>query len=325
MALVSIIVPVYKAENYLRDCVDSILMQTLSDFELLLVDDGSPDHSHMICNQYAQKDRRVHVIRKENGGAASARNVGIEWALENSNSQWLCFVDSDDWIHPEMLEALYFAAIEQETEISACRYKEVYDREKTEDHTINKENASERYLTEDFFVEYNINAVVPWAKLYKKECFRDLRFPTGTIHEDELLIYKVLFEHRFIALVHEPLYFYYLNSQGVSATIATQLATKAVAFRAYEEQIAFFKARGFGKAYSYRMSSYYIALSALEKQLSIFRMKEFAAKRDIRKRKHSLFLKMSEAEKRSAFNYLYPEMMKNYWRLRKVIDLIRKK
>ena len=106
MPIVSIIVPVYKAESYLHRCVDSILSQTFRDFELILVDDGSPDRSGGICDQYAAKDSRVRVIHQENGGPAVARNTGIDWAFANSDSQWQMFVDSDDWIHPEMLRYL---------------------------------------------------------------------------------------------------------------------------------------------------------------------------------------------------------------------------
>ena len=103
MPQISVIVPVYKVEPYLRRCVDSILGQTFTDFELILVDDGSPDNCPAICDEYARKDTRVHVIHQENGGLSAARNAGIDWAFANSDSQWLTSVDSDEWVHPEML------------------------------------------------------------------------------------------------------------------------------------------------------------------------------------------------------------------------------
>ena len=112
MPQISVIVPVYKVEPYLRRCVDSILAQTFTDFELILVDDGSPDNSGAICDEYAQKDARVHVIHQENGGLSAARNAGIDWVFAHSDSQWLTFVDSDDWVHPEYLERLYHAVLE---------------------------------------------------------------------------------------------------------------------------------------------------------------------------------------------------------------------
>ena len=104
--LVSVIVPVYKVEKYIHRCVDSILSQTFRQFELILVDDGSPDNCSTICEEYALVDDRIRVIHRENGGLSAARNSGIEWVLANSDSQWLTFIDSDDWIHPQFLEVL---------------------------------------------------------------------------------------------------------------------------------------------------------------------------------------------------------------------------
>ena len=124
MAQISVIVPVYKVEPYLRRCVDSILAQTFTDFELILVDDGSPDNCGAICEEYEKKDSRVHVIHQENEGLSAARNAGIEWVFANSNSEWLNFVDSDDWVHPQMLERLYHAVLEHNVKVSICGYEE---------------------------------------------------------------------------------------------------------------------------------------------------------------------------------------------------------
>ena len=110
MPTISVIVPVYKVEPYLNRCVDSILRQTYQDFELILVDDGSPDRCGEICDEYARQDSRVHVIHKENGGLSDARNAGIDWVEANSDSRWLIFADSDDWVHPELLARLLDAA-----------------------------------------------------------------------------------------------------------------------------------------------------------------------------------------------------------------------
>lgn len=110
MPTISVIVPVYKVEPYLNRCVDSILRQTYQDFELILVDDGSPDRCGEICDEYARQDSRIHVIHKENGGLSDARNAGIDWVEANSDSRWLIFADSDDWVHPELLARLLDAA-----------------------------------------------------------------------------------------------------------------------------------------------------------------------------------------------------------------------
>jgi glycosyltransferase involved in cell wall biosynthesis len=114
MPAISVIVPVYKVEKYIHRCVDSILGQTFTDFELILVDDGSPDSCGAICDEYAAKDSRV-VIHQENGGLSAARNAGIEWSFDHSNSGWMTFIDSDDWVHPQYLELLHRACLENGT------------------------------------------------------------------------------------------------------------------------------------------------------------------------------------------------------------------
>lgn len=110
MPEISVIVPVYKVEKFLHRCVDSLLCQSFESFELILVDDGSPDHSGAICDTYAEKDPRIHVIHQKNGGLSAARNTGIDFVMANSNSHWLAFVDSDDWVHPDFLKRLYSVA-----------------------------------------------------------------------------------------------------------------------------------------------------------------------------------------------------------------------
>lgn len=123
MPEISVIVPVYKVEPYLRRCVDSILSQTFTDFEVILVDDGSPDDCPAICDEYAGKDERVRVIHQENGGLSAARNAGLDWVFANSDSRWISFVDSDDCVHPKFLEYLHRAGVENNVQISICTYK----------------------------------------------------------------------------------------------------------------------------------------------------------------------------------------------------------
>ena len=110
MPEISVIVPVYKVEQFIHRCVDSILLQSFYDFELILVDDGSPDQCGAICDAYAAADNRIHVIHQKNGGLSAARNTGIDYVMANSKSHWLTFVDSDDWLHPDFLKVLYTTA-----------------------------------------------------------------------------------------------------------------------------------------------------------------------------------------------------------------------
>lgn len=188
MPQISVIVPVYKVEPYLHRCVDSILAQTFTDFELILVDDGSPDNCGAICDEYAAKDERVRVIHQKNGGLSAARNAGIDWAFANSDSAWLAFVDSDDWVHPQYLEKLYRAAAESGVKLAVCAYIET----ETEVRHAPAENNWREYDWKDFFVQESINSIISVNKLYAKALFSGLRYPAGRLHEDEFLSPRLL-------------------------------------------------------------------------------------------------------------------------------------
>lgn len=239
MPLISVIVPVYKVEPYLSRCINSILKQTFTDFELILVNDGSPDNCGKICDEYAQKNNRIIVIHKKNGGLSSARNAGIDWVFANSNSQWLTFIDSDDWIHPQYLELLLSGATSTKTAICVCEYtktKEFSDFE-------NFNNISIKKLTpEELFVNYYVTSVIACCKLYKKSCFENIRYPLGKLHEDEFTTYKILFEKDLVSYFKEPLYFYYTNPDSIMRSQWTPRRLDAIS--AFEEQIAYFKKNG---------------------------------------------------------------------------------
>ena len=122
MSIISVIIPIYNNEKYIQRCLDSILKQTFFNYDLILVDDGSSDNSGSICEEYAQKDKRIQVIHQENNGLSAARNSGLEWMYANSKCEWVSFVDSDDWIHPRYLEALLHAVNSKNVKISACSH-----------------------------------------------------------------------------------------------------------------------------------------------------------------------------------------------------------
>lgn len=200
---ISIIVPIYKAEAYLRECVQSVLAQTFPDFELLLIDDGSPDGSGAICDAYAERDARVRVIHKPNGGASSARNAGLTLAA----GEYLTFVDSDDLLHPAMLEFLLRAAEEVGAEASVCGYCGF----ETEPSFGEPTYAIRRIAPgRDFCLEpYRIEYVAPWAKLFRRELFSDLRFPEHLrMCEDEALLFRALYKCGRIAELETVLYGY---------------------------------------------------------------------------------------------------------------------
>lgn len=245
MSLISVIVPVYNVEQYIKRCVDSILKQTFTDFELILIDDGSPDQCSKICDNYALEDSRVKVIHQKNGGLSAARNTGIDYVFANSNSEWLCFIDSDDWVHEKYLEVLLNAAVCCDTAVSMCRYYSTdgvtplaVENKLAEPILMNTENA---YVSESL-------AVVAWGKLYHRKCFSILRYPVGKLHEDEYITYKVMFMYPEIAVVPRELYFYYLNYNDIKQSCMSVKRVNDMC-DAKEEQICFFKKHNYMKAH----------------------------------------------------------------------------
>lgn len=253
MQKISVIVPVYKVELYLHRCIDSILGQTFADFELILVDDGSPDNCGAICDEYARKDARVHVIHQENGGLSAARNVGIDWAFANSNSQWITFVDSDDWIHPKYLESMYAAVIKHSVKICMTVLKE------TDTYYVDEyadAGKSGIMLPKEAYV-YKTKAIRSYAcgLLYHRSCFLNIRFPKGRLWEDLAIVYKILFQETAIAVMENDLYYYFKNEDGI---VRSQWNPRKLdELLAYEEQIPFFKKNNEHEIYT-RLVNLYI-------------------------------------------------------------------
>ena len=236
MPKISVIVPVYKVEPYLHRCIDSILSQTFADFELILIDDGSPDNCPDICDEYAGMDNRIHVIHQRNGGLSAARNAGLDYIFANSDNEWIAFVDSDDWIHPQYLELLYLAADSYNVNISQCLHIETNG---TNELPAVEEQMNLITVEEQYIEWYSAFA---WGKLYRKECFQELRYPVGKLYEDVLVWYKLLFAEKNIAIVRETLYYYFVRPDGIvrNAWIPAKLAQ----IEAWEEQVSFLASYG---------------------------------------------------------------------------------
>lgn len=237
-----VVVPVYKVEPYLRRCIDSILNQTLADFRLILVDDGSPDHCPAICDEYAKKDPRIHVIHQENGGISAARNAGIDYAFAHGDPEtdWISFIDSDDFVHPRYLEYLYRAAKEAGTEISSCGYI------RTESTEIDPAEPGSKHtclLPEEYLLEASTNANVAWGKLYQLFLFKTIQYPVGYIYEDTFTTYKLLFQCPHIAAMWSPLYYWFINPQSI--TQSAWNPGRIHKLKAFEEQLAFFGEKGY--------------------------------------------------------------------------------
>ena len=212
MPKISIIVPVYNVEEYLPRCIDSILAQTFTDFELILVDDGSPDNCPQICDDYAQKDNRIKVIHKENGGLSSARNAGIELAI----SDFVGFVDSDDWIDPNMYSVLYNLQKKYNADIAECSFVKCTAFEFC-DHSntmLEKVFSKEAAVIQLYKCEC-YGSTVAWNKLYKKSLFDDLKYPVGRNNEDQFLTPRLFFVANKVASCNYVGYYYYYRENSI--------------------------------------------------------------------------------------------------------------
>ena len=205
---ISVIVPVYKAEKYLEACVESILNQTFSDFELILVEDGSPDRSGEICDALAQKDTRIRVIHKENGGAATARNAG----LDTAGGEYIAFVDGDDVVDPQYLEYLLHLLRTNNADVAMCHYDFFTEEESLSQNFLSAEetHVTMMYgpeLLASFHQHYRrVSLISLCMKLYKKEIFDGLRIPEGQTAEDSLVLPLILERAQRIAKCSLKLY-----------------------------------------------------------------------------------------------------------------------
>lgn len=210
---ISIIVPVYNVESYLRKCINSILNQTTENIEIILVNDGSTDKSGDICDEYKKKDDRVVVIYKENGGLSSARNVGLEIAT----GDLIGFIDSDDWIELDYFEILYDGIIKYNTDISVMHLIKVTNYEKIEFKTKRKEewvkftrdNAMESFFLDDFIGYSACN------KLYRANLFENIRYPEGMLMEDKATTYKLIYKTNSVVVNSSRKYHYYLRNDSI--------------------------------------------------------------------------------------------------------------
>lgn len=212
---ISIIVPIYKVEQYIHKCLDSILRQSYQNLEVILVDDESPDECPLICDEYAKKDKRVRVIHKKNGGVASSRNKGLDLAT----GDYIGFVDGDDYIDEKMFEQLINVAIDRKADIVHCDFQMV-DKEGNEINYKNRVFNSEKILSNyETLCEHVINyrvKVMLWNKLYKKEIFDGLRFNEEYVHEDEILFPEIISRSNKNVILKEKLYFYVHAPEGIT-------------------------------------------------------------------------------------------------------------
>ncbi|MCZ6173750.1 glycosyltransferase [Campylobacter ureolyticus] len=202
--LISIVVPVYNVEKYLKKCIQSIIEQTYKNLEIILVDDGSNDNSGKICDEFAQKDNRIKVIHKINGGQADARNK----ALDIMNGEWVSFVDSDDFVDKFHIENLYFQAVRNNSDICVCGFKIVNEDYKTIRSIKVKFNDS---LNGNLAFKYSLNSKIDpslWNKIFKSSLFDNTRFVKGIYYEDRELIHRIFYKADRVSFLDSESYFY---------------------------------------------------------------------------------------------------------------------
>ncbi len=211
--MISVIVPVYKVEPYLHQCLDSILNQTYRDLEILLIDDGSPDRCGEICEEHAKKDSRIRVFHTENKGLSAARNLG----LREAKGEYIGFVDSDDWLEPDMYEVLLRRLVETGTNISACGVRREY-RKTSFQYSVSNSVYTGPEAIRTLICDLS-NGV--WNKLYEKTCWTDIRFPENHIYEEIATLYKVVLNANTLSCVPAPLYHYRMREGSIVHTPST--------------------------------------------------------------------------------------------------------
>ena len=273
MAEVSIIVPVYQVENYLHKCVDSILAQTFTDFELILVDDGSKDRSGQICDEYAEMDERVTVIHKENSGPSDTRNRGIEQAAGN----YFMFVDSDDYIAPTMVECLYQSILKENADIAACNFLYSFEDDRNQDFSTNIQWEVVSGA-EIFYNRKNDRScgywTVVWNKLYKSKVFGKLRFRAGKYYEDEFWANDIY--QMDIKMVTIPECLYYYRQHGNNSMKTTNSKKNLDILEALQDRIDIYLMDETHAAQAYRVLIY--SLEYLEKSKRMITNREEKAK-----------------------------------------------
>ncbi|AEH50340.1 glycosyltransferase family 2 protein [Pseudothermotoga thermarum] len=235
--LVSIVVPVFNTEKYLKKCVDSLLNQTYKNIEVLLVNDGSTDNSGKICDEYALIDPRVRVFHIQNSGAGVARNVGIK----NAKGEYITFVDSDDWVSEKYIETLLGLILKEDADISMCGYVKT-----------SLEDVPNKRYKEKVYVYTNLEALrqiywinfggflVVWNKLFKRSLFDDVEFPAMRLFEDNAIIPMLFYKANKVVVTTQKLYFYRIRPDSITRKKFDARAVSDI-FRSFEIRAQFFK------------------------------------------------------------------------------------
>lgn len=232
--VISIIIPVYNVEMFIHKCIDSVLQQTYKTLEIILVDDGSTDSCGMICDEYKAKDDRIKVIHKKNGGLSDARNVG----LKNATGQYVCFIDSDDYVVSDYIEYLYKVLREHNADISCCNFEYTYENETTEQTKIvDEKEKTYKYdkidAMKSLLYQKNIDNSM-WGKLFKMELFKNIEFPYGKIYEDFAVFYKLVLRSNTLVYSNLKKYLYLQREKSI---LGTPMGTKDLCMLEFADEM----------------------------------------------------------------------------------------
>lgn len=324
--LISIITPVYNSEKYLKRCVDSILNQTYSNFELILVDDGSADKSPQICDEYARKDSRIVVIHQKNQGQAVARNK----ALDICKGDYISFIDSDDYVNPQMLEILLNIIKASDSDVAVCGYiqgEEDSHNWKTKSSSLETRTYKGKDFVRKCILENNHRCWLLWDKLYKREVFAKIRLPEGRIYEDSATMYRLLYNTDKVINCNSVLYYYFENCDS---TVNKQFSLKRLDILIFiQEMIEFFTENDekelldwANRYYLFTIADLYIKANKSNLDSSI--LKEL--KRKLKSHYHQEKVKYPITIKTypQVFEVLHPKYSKYYWLFKALVNKIRR-
>lgn len=326
--MISVIIPVYNVENYLEKCIESIMNQTYTDFELILVDDGSTDDSKKICDKYAEQYNNINVIHKNNNGAASALNEGLDWIFANSDSEWITIVDGDDWVHPQMLEIMNHYADKTDNKLIAVDYAEYRILSDIQFSNIDIDKVKRKNIKpEDFFVNSKgYNNVVWWGKLYHRSCFENIRYPVVKQNADSFITYKILFCIGDFLYIQNPLYYHFINPDSISNRKWSPIQLKVI--DADINQMIFFDNNGYEEAKSrvaysgaQRIHDQFWAIIELDRSKEYEKYIKLLRKLMRRHLKKCKNVNSISIEKNPEFYHIaYPHTVGVYYRIKRMVN-----
>ncbi len=313
MPKISIITPVYNVEDYLPRCIDSIINQTFTDFECLLIDDGSTDNSGVLCDEYAGKDSRIRVFHQKNQGQAAARN----YALDIAQGEYIAFIDGDDWVSPEYLNILHQNIVKANADIAVCNH--VRTSEYAEESHAESANEPICWTGREFLLHCMTDAVgkhwLLWDKLFRRSCFDTIRLPIGRVHEDNATVYKLLYTSERVVDCEMPLYYYF---QREGSTVHSHSWKKRCDYiLLWEEMCQYFVLQKDNKMLTIAENGYFHALvnccPRADSDAPIEVVKELKQKLVSQKKKVAKRLKVSLKNCPKYYETIYPRRMKIYW------------